>query len=86
VKRLNLPRKLERQLSTTNAIENVKGSVRNLGRRVKRWHGGAMIVRCTVIADAARRFPPRHQRAQGYDRARAGTRSAREAVRIRCNP
>jgi transposase-like protein len=58
VKRLKLPRKLERQLSTTNAIENLMGSVRDLGRRVKRWRGGAMIVRWTVtaVADAARRF------------------------------
>jgi len=58
VKRLRLPRKLERQLSTTNSIENLMGSVRDLGRRVKRWRGGAMIVRWTVteVADAARRF------------------------------
>lgn len=36
VKRLRLPKKLERQLSTTNAIENLMGSVRRLSRRVKR--------------------------------------------------
>jgi putative transposase len=58
VKRLRLPRKLERQLSTTNAIENLMGSVRELARRVKRWRGGKMIVRWTVtaVADAATRF------------------------------
>lgn len=58
VKRLRLPRKLERQLSTTNAIENLMGSVRELARRVKRWRGGRMIVRWTVtaVADAAKRF------------------------------
>ena len=58
VKRLKLPRKLERQLSTTNAIENVMGSVRELARRVKRWRGGSMIQRWTVtaVADAAQRF------------------------------
>ena len=58
VKRLCLPRKLERQLSTTNAIENLMGSVRELARRVKRWRGGTMIVRWTVtaVADAATRF------------------------------
>lgn len=58
VKRLKLPRKLERQLSTTNAIENVMGSVRDLARRVKRWRGGTMIQRWTVtaVADAAQRF------------------------------
>jgi putative transposase len=57
VKRPKLPRKLERQLSTTNAIENVMGSVRDLARRVKRWRGGTMIQRWTVtaVADAAQR-------------------------------
>ena len=58
VKRLKLPRKLERQLSTTNSIENLMGSVRDLARRVKRWRGGSMIQRWTVtaVADAAQRF------------------------------
>jgi putative transposase len=58
VKRLGLPKKLERQLSTTNSIENLMGSVRELARRVKRWRGGRMIVRWTVtaVADAATRF------------------------------
>lgn len=58
VKRLRLPSKLERQLSTTNAIENLIGSVRLLGGRVKRWRGGRMILRWTVtaVADAASRF------------------------------
>lgn len=48
VKRLSLPSKLERQLSTTNALT----------RRVKRWRGGRMILRWTVtaVADAAGRF------------------------------
>lgn len=58
VKRLRLSPKLERQLSTTNAIENLMGSVRRLSRRVKRWRDGKMIVRWTVaaVADAATRF------------------------------
>jgi putative transposase len=58
VKRLRLPKKLERQLSTTNAIENLMGSVRRLSRHVKRWRGGKMILRWTVaaVADAATRF------------------------------
>jgi transposase-like protein len=58
VKRLGLPKKLERQLSTTNAIENLMGSVRRLSRRVKRWRGGKMILRWVVaaVADAATRF------------------------------
>ncbi len=55
---LSLPRSLERVLSTTNAIENLMGSVRELGRRVKRWRDARMIVRWTVtaVADAATRF------------------------------
>ncbi len=58
VMRLGLPRSLERVLSTTNAIENLIGSVRDLGRRVKRWRNARMIVRWTVTAlvDAASRF------------------------------
>lgn len=53
-----LPQNLERVLSTTNAIENLIGSVRLLGRRVKRWRGGQMILRWAVAAvvDAATRF------------------------------
>lgn len=58
VMRLRLPRRLERLLCTTNAVENLIGSVRSLGRRVKRWRDGKMIVRWTVtaVADAATRF------------------------------
>ena len=58
MKRLKLPRKLERQPSTTNAIENVIGLVRDLARRVKRRRGGTIIQRWTVtaVADAAQRF------------------------------
>lgn len=58
VMRFGLPRSLERVLSTTNAIENLIGSVRVLGRRVKRWRDARMIVRWTVtaVADAATRF------------------------------
>jgi len=58
VMRLRLPPKLQRVLCTTNAVENLIGSVRSLGRRVKRWRDGKMIVRWTVtaVADAATRF------------------------------
>lgn len=58
VKRLGLPSKLERQLSTTNAIENLIGSLRRIAGRVRRWRGGRMIMRWTIaaIADAATRF------------------------------
>jgi hypothetical protein len=55
---LGLPARLERQLSTTNAIENLIGSLRRLAGRVKRWRDGRMIVRwaVTAIADAATCF------------------------------
>lgn len=58
VMRLGLPRTLERKLSTTNAIENLIGSVRHLGKRVKHWRDGKMILRWTVtaVADASSRF------------------------------
>jgi hypothetical protein len=55
---LGLPRSQERVLATTNAIENLIGSVRTLGIRVKRWRNGQMILRWTVaaVSDAATRF------------------------------
>ena len=58
VKRLGLPERLARQLSTTNAIENVIGSMRRISARVKRWRNGRMMLRWTVaaIADAATCF------------------------------
>ena len=58
VKRLGLPDRLARQLSTTNAIENVIGSMRRISARVKRWRNGRMMLRWTVaaLADAATRF------------------------------
>jgi transposase-like protein len=58
VMRLGIPHRLARRLSTTNAIENVIGSLRRIAARVKRWRDGRMILRWTVaaIADAATRF------------------------------
>ena len=81
VKRLGLPKKLERQLSTTNAIGNLMGSVRQLSRRVKRWRGGKMILRWTVtaVADAATRF----RRIMG---AREGMSQLMRALAQRENP
>ena len=53
-----LPEWLERTLSTTNAIENLIGSARDLSRRVKRWRNAQMIVRwiATACMEAERRF------------------------------
>jgi putative transposase len=54
----NLPEWLERTLVTTNAIENLIGSVRNLGRRVRRWKDGKMILRwaATALIEASKQF------------------------------
>lgn len=61
---MKLPKNLERVLSTTNAIENLMGSLRNLSHRVKRWRDGTMIVRwtATAVREAATKF----RRIAGY--------------------
>ena len=48
VMRLGLPENLERVLSSTNLIENLFGRVRAIGRRVKRWQNGTMVLRWTA--------------------------------------
>jgi transposase-like protein len=61
---LRLPRGLERVLSTTNIIENLIGSTRDLSYRVKRWRDGQMIVRwtATAVQEASKQF----RRIAGY--------------------
>ncbi len=58
VKRLDLPSGLERFLSTTNAIENLMGTVRHQTQRVKKWKDGRMMLRwvATALDDASTRF------------------------------
>jgi transposase-like protein len=58
LKDMKLPLALEKTLSTTNPIENLNGSIRDVGRRVKRWRNGAMIKRwvATGILEAEKRF------------------------------
>ena len=60
----DLSKTLEQMLSTTNAIENLMGSVRRVSRRVKRWRGGTMILRWMAagVQEAARGF----RRVRGY--------------------
>ena len=41
---------LHRTLSTTNAIENIQGTLQRVSRNVKRWRGGAMALRWVVAA------------------------------------
>ncbi|HKY35099.1 MAG TPA: IS256 family transposase [Polyangiaceae bacterium] len=54
----NLPEWLERTLATTNAIENLIGSFRNLSSRVRRWRDGKMILRwaATALVEASKQF------------------------------
>jgi transposase-like protein len=45
-----LPEALERILATTNVIENINSVVRRVQRNVKRWQGGAMVLRWMGVA------------------------------------
>src|SRR5271166_563582 len=58
VMRLGLPEHLERVLSSTNLIENLFSRVREIGRRVKRWQSGTMVLRWTAagVLEAERGF------------------------------
>jgi transposase-like protein len=58
VLRLGLPTTLCRTFSTTNAIENMNGTLRRVIRNVKRWQGEAMIKRWVAlgVAEAQRGF------------------------------
>lgn len=60
VLRLALPPTLRRTFATTNAIENMNGSLRRIARNVKRWKDEKMIRRWVAlgIAEAQRGFPP----------------------------
>ena len=55
---------IERIFSTTNAIENLNGTGRDVSRRVKRWRGGTMILRwmATAMMEADKKF----RRVQGH--------------------
>jgi hypothetical protein len=58
VLRLNLPPTLCRTFATTNAIENMNGTLRRIIRHVKRWQGETMIKRWVAlgIVEAQRGF------------------------------
>lgn len=64
VQRLGIPPALARSLSTTNAIENLNGTIRHVSKRVKRWRDGTMVLRwaATGVFEAARGF----RRIKGY--------------------
>ena len=57
VLKLELPPRLRRFFATTNAIENLSGTLRHVARNVKRWRNGTMIRRWVglgVLRAAAR--------------------------------
>ncbi len=58
VQHLGLPPALARSLSTTNAIENLNGTIRHVSKRVKRWRDGKMVLRwaATGVFEAAKGF------------------------------
>jgi transposase-like protein len=58
VKRLGLSGALERTLSSTNAIENINGLIRQRTKNVRRWRDGKMVQRwtATALADASASF------------------------------
>jgi transposase-like protein len=64
VTRLGLPLQLCRVLSTTNAIENLNSTARDVCRRVKHWRSGEMILRwtCAAMREAQNNF----RRVQGF--------------------
>jgi len=53
VLKLKLPPSLRRSLATTNAIENLMGSIRRVTRNVKRWRGPDMVRRWTALGVTA---------------------------------
>jgi transposase-like protein len=62
---LGLPARLERFLSTSNAIENLMGSARERSGRVKKWKDGQMVRRWIAVSmhDASKHF----RRVWAYD-------------------
>jgi len=58
VMRMGLPENLERALSSTNLIENLFSRVREIGRRVRRWQSGTMVLRWSAagVLEAERSF------------------------------
>ena len=58
VMRLGLSENLERVLSSTNLIENLFSRVREIGRRVRHWQSGMMVLRWSAagVLEAERNF------------------------------
>ena len=62
--KLALPALLRQSLATTNAIENLNGTIRRVSRNVKRWKSPSMVRRWTAlgVVTAQKKF----RRIKGY--------------------
>jgi len=75
VVKLGLPPLLRRSLATTNAIENLMGSIRRVSRNVKRWKGADMIRRWSALGVVA--AEKKFRRKKGYREMEALRRALR---------
>jgi transposase-like protein len=81
VLKLGLPPTLRRALSTTNAIENMLGTVRRVTRNVKRWKGGEMVRRWVALG--VKYAQSKFRRIKGHGDLHLLVRALREnAVRV----
>ncbi|HNI26333.1 MAG TPA: transposase, partial [Leptospiraceae bacterium] len=62
--RLGAPEEIQKTLCSTNAIENLNGSIRRMTQRVKRWSGNDMLMRwvSSALIESERNF----RRLKGY--------------------
>jgi transposase-like protein len=62
--RIECPAALRKVLASTNAIENVMGTIRRVTKRVRRWRNSGMVMRwvCTGLIQAESGF----RRISGY--------------------
>jgi transposase-like protein len=73
VMRFGLPDNLERVLSSTNLIENLFSRIREIGRRVRHWQSGTMVLRWSTagVLEAERSFRKVAAIAQYHSRRRS---------------
>ena len=83
VVKLALPELLRKSLATTNAIENLNGTIRRVSRNVKRWKSPSMIRRWTAlgVVTAEKKF----HRIKGYRHMGALVHALRTEVPISTN-
>jgi transposase-like protein len=79
VLRLELSKTLVRTLSTTNAIENLNGTLRRVCRNVKRWRGESMI--CRWIALAVGEAQTKFRRVKGHTQMKSLVAALRPVTR-----